>query len=171
MEATIRNKIEGSSRSSLTYSKPYTPRIDNLKMPMGYQPSKFQQFDANGNPKQHVAHFVETCNNAGIYMHTANCQHGRAYKFSSMGKRPVVDYINKWRNLNLNCKDRLSEAPAIEMCIQGIRWGLHYIPQGILPKYVKELTIRAHDTELSITASGVEGPPVQEPRRIKENKN
>ncbi|KAL0286470.1 UNVERIFIED_CONTAM: hypothetical protein Scaly_2555000 [Sesamum calycinum] len=46
-----RNKIEGSSRSSLTYSKPYTPRIDNLKMPMGYQPPKFQQFDGNGNPK------------------------------------------------------------------------------------------------------------------------
>ncbi|KAL0295643.1 UNVERIFIED_CONTAM: hypothetical protein Scaly_3095500 [Sesamum calycinum] len=36
-------------------------------MPMGYQPPKFQQFDGKGNPKQHVAHFVETCNNAGTY--------------------------------------------------------------------------------------------------------
>ncbi|KAL0433620.1 UNVERIFIED_CONTAM: hypothetical protein Slati_2696300 [Sesamum latifolium] len=62
-----RSKIEGSSKSSLTYSKPYTPRIDSLKMPMGYQPPKFQQFDGKGNPKQHVAHFVETCNNAGTY--------------------------------------------------------------------------------------------------------
>ncbi|KAL0455718.1 UNVERIFIED_CONTAM: hypothetical protein Slati_0911000 [Sesamum latifolium] len=34
IEGTIRSKIEGSSKSSLTYSKPYTPRIDNLKMPM-----------------------------------------------------------------------------------------------------------------------------------------
>ncbi|KAK4409375.1 hypothetical protein Sango_0010500 [Sesamum angolense] len=42
-EGTIRSKIEGSSKSSLTYSKPYTPRIDSLKMPMGYQPPKFQQ--------------------------------------------------------------------------------------------------------------------------------
>ncbi|KAL0448660.1 UNVERIFIED_CONTAM: hypothetical protein Slati_1422400 [Sesamum latifolium] len=67
IEGTIRSKIEGSSKSSLTYSKPYTPRIDNLKMPMGYQPPKFQQFDSKGNPKQHVAHFVETCNNAGTY--------------------------------------------------------------------------------------------------------
>ncbi|KAK4383505.1 hypothetical protein Sango_2768200 [Sesamum angolense] len=57
----------GSSKSSLTYSKPYTPRIDGLKMPMGYQPLKFQQFDGKGNPKQHVAHFIETCNNAGTY--------------------------------------------------------------------------------------------------------
>ncbi|KAL0287677.1 UNVERIFIED_CONTAM: hypothetical protein Scaly_2757200 [Sesamum calycinum] len=62
-----KSKIEGSSKSSLTYSKPYTPRIDGLKMPMGYQPPKFQQFDGKGNPKQHVAHFIETCNNAGTY--------------------------------------------------------------------------------------------------------
>ncbi|KAL0349573.1 UNVERIFIED_CONTAM: hypothetical protein Sradi_4106500 [Sesamum radiatum] len=41
IEETIRSKIEGSSKSSLTYSKPYTPRIDCLKMPMGYQPPSF----------------------------------------------------------------------------------------------------------------------------------
>ncbi|KAL0295372.1 UNVERIFIED_CONTAM: hypothetical protein Sangu_3199900 [Sesamum angustifolium] len=34
---------------------------------MSYQPPKFQQFDGKGNPKQHVAHFVETHNNAGTY--------------------------------------------------------------------------------------------------------
>ncbi|KAL0331650.1 UNVERIFIED_CONTAM: hypothetical protein Sangu_1710500 [Sesamum angustifolium] len=67
IEGTIKSKIEGSSKSSLTYSKPYTPRIDSLKMSMGYQPPKFQQFDSKGNPKQHVAHFIETCNNAGTY--------------------------------------------------------------------------------------------------------
>ncbi|KAM1299016.1 hypothetical protein ACFX2F_025756 [Malus domestica] len=33
-------------------------------MPRGYQPPKFMQFDGKGNPKQHVAHFIETCNNA-----------------------------------------------------------------------------------------------------------
>ena len=47
------------------YSKPYTKRIDNLRMPLGYQPPKFQSFDGKGIPKQHVAHFVETCNNVG----------------------------------------------------------------------------------------------------------
>ncbi|KAK4404377.1 hypothetical protein Sango_0806300 [Sesamum angolense] len=45
IKGTIRSKIEGSSKSSLTYAQPYTPRIDSLKMPMGYQPQKFQQFD------------------------------------------------------------------------------------------------------------------------------
>ncbi|XP_012845348.1 PREDICTED: uncharacterized protein LOC105965345 [Erythranthe guttata] len=36
-------------------------------MPMGYIHPKFQQFDGKGNPKQHTAHFVETCNDAGNY--------------------------------------------------------------------------------------------------------
>ncbi|XP_070046163.1 uncharacterized protein [Nicotiana tomentosiformis] len=36
-------------------------------MPARYQPPKFQQFDGKGNPNQHVAHFIETCNNAGTY--------------------------------------------------------------------------------------------------------
>ncbi|KAH7860922.1 hypothetical protein Vadar_019555 [Vaccinium darrowii] len=34
-------------------------------MPENYQPPKFLQFDGMGNPKQHVAHFVETCSSAG----------------------------------------------------------------------------------------------------------
>ncbi|KAL0361086.1 UNVERIFIED_CONTAM: hypothetical protein Sradi_3793100 [Sesamum radiatum] len=34
-------------------------------MPMGYQPPKLQQFDGKGNPKQHITHFIETCNNPG----------------------------------------------------------------------------------------------------------
>ena len=36
-------------------------------MPLGYQPPKFHQFDGKGDPKQHIAHFIETCNNAGTY--------------------------------------------------------------------------------------------------------
>ncbi|GMY35460.1 retrotransposon [Fagus crenata] len=61
---TIRAQYGGAPQSTLMYSKPYTKRIDSLRMPPGYQPPKFQQFDGKGNPKQHVAHFVETCNNA-----------------------------------------------------------------------------------------------------------
>ena len=36
-----------------------------MRMPNGYQPPKFLQFDGKGNPKQHIAHFVETYENAG----------------------------------------------------------------------------------------------------------
>ena len=61
----IRVQYGEPSQSTLMYSKRYTKRIDNLHMPMGYQPLKFQSFDGKENPKQHVAHFIETCNNAG----------------------------------------------------------------------------------------------------------
>ncbi|KAL0378757.1 UNVERIFIED_CONTAM: hypothetical protein Sradi_3181200 [Sesamum radiatum] len=211
IEGTIRRKIEGSSKSSLTYSKPYTPRIDNLKMPMGYQPPKFQQFDGKGNPKQHVAHFVETRNNAGTYgdhlvkqfirslkgnvfdwytdleagsidgweqleqeflnrfyntqQTVSMVEHTNSHQWK---EEPVIDYINRWRNLSLNCKERLSEASAIEMCIQGMYWALCYILQVILPKSFEELATQAHAMELSMIASGVEGPPIQELPRTKE---
>ncbi|KAH0712097.1 hypothetical protein KY289_008056 [Solanum tuberosum] len=64
---TIKIKYEVATKSSLTYARPYTARIDSLKMPTGYQPPKFQQFDGKGSPKQYVAHFIEICNNAGTY--------------------------------------------------------------------------------------------------------
>ena len=60
----IREQYGEPSQGTLMYFKPYTKRIDNLHMFMGYQPPKFQSFDEKGNPKQHVTHFVETCNNA-----------------------------------------------------------------------------------------------------------
>ena len=39
----------------------------------------------------------------------------------------AIDYIQWWRNLSFNYKDQLLESSAIEMCIQGMHWGLSYI--------------------------------------------
>ncbi|XP_021727461.1 uncharacterized protein LOC110694603 [Chenopodium quinoa] len=61
----IKNQLGEGSREKKLYEKPYSKRISKLKIPKGYQPPKFQQFDGKGNPKQHIAHFIETCNNAG----------------------------------------------------------------------------------------------------------
>ena len=52
---------------------------------------------------------------------------------------PVVDYINHWRSLSLDYKDRLSKVSAMEMCIQGMHWDLLYILQGIRPRTFEEL--------------------------------
>ncbi|KAA0047389.1 ty3-gypsy retrotransposon protein [Cucumis melo var. makuwa] len=130
-------------------------------MPLGYQPPKFQQFDGKGNPKQHIAHFVEICENAGsrgdqlVRQFVRNLK-GNTFKWytdlepevidsweqleneflnrfystrrtvSMMGltntkqrkEEPVIDYINQWRALSLDCKDKLTEMSAVELCTQ-----------------------------------------------------
>ena len=204
----------GESQSSTAYAKPYTQRIDLLRMPPNYQPLKFQQFEGKGNPRQHVAHFIETCNNASTYGDLmvnkfvcylkrnvfdwyTNLKPGsidswdqleqefqnRFYSIQrtvSMLKltnskqwkeEPVIDYIQRWRNLSLKYKDQLSEASAIEMCIQGMHWGLSYILQGLKPKTFEELATRAYDMELSIASNGHQSMPIQEKQDIHKGEN
>ncbi|KAM2244974.1 hypothetical protein ACFXTI_005969 [Malus domestica] len=158
------------------------------------------QFDGKGNPKQHVAHFVETCNagTEGDYLakQFVRSLKGNAFEWytdlepesinsweqlereflnhfystrrtvsmleltstKQWKEEPVMNYINRWRNLSLDCKDRLSEISSIEMCIQGMQWGLQYILQGIKPRTFEELATRAHDMELSIAHHGKKEP-------------
>ncbi|CAL8162576.1 unnamed protein product [Prunus armeniaca] len=153
---TIRFQCRAPSRDTLIYSKPYTRRIDNLRMPTRNQPPKFQQFDGKGNPKQHAAHFVETCNNAGtegdhLVKQFVRSLKGNAFDWyinlepesldnwdqvepellnrfynslrtvSMMEIRntkqwkdePIVNFINRWLSLWLDCKDRLLEISAV----------------------------------------------------------
>ncbi|KAL0317442.1 UNVERIFIED_CONTAM: hypothetical protein Sangu_2158500 [Sesamum angustifolium] len=61
---TINTHHSEITQSSPAYSKPYTKRIDALRMPVGYQPPELRQFDRKDNPRQHTAYFIETGNNA-----------------------------------------------------------------------------------------------------------
>jgi len=62
----VKAQLGEGSRKTHLYTKPYTKRIGSLCMPHGYELPKFNQFDGKGNPKQHIAHFIKTCSNAGI---------------------------------------------------------------------------------------------------------
>ncbi|KAH7840884.1 hypothetical protein Vadar_022933 [Vaccinium darrowii] len=210
----IAEKDARSSQVFRSYTKPYTRRIEQLKMPENYQPPKFLQFDGMGNPKQHVAHFVETCSNAGtdgdlLVKQFVRSLKGYAFdwyidlepnsidswdqlqqdflnRFFNTRRivnmtelsntlqqedEPVIDYINRWRNLSLNCKDRISEVSAIEMCTKGMCWSLQYILQGIKPKTFEELATRAHDMELTVAISDKEydGDPEWQDEQHQEN--
>ncbi|KAK3043349.1 hypothetical protein RJ639_002651 [Escallonia herrerae] len=135
-----------------------------------------KQFDGKGNLRQHVAHFIETCNIAGtegdllvkqfvqslkgntfdwytdLEFESIDCWKEMEREFqnrfystrrsvsmmelTNTKKRkdePVVDYINIWRALSLDCEERISEASAVEMCMQGMHWGLFDILQDNRP--------------------------------------
>ncbi|KAK2976923.1 hypothetical protein RJ640_015899 [Escallonia rubra] len=76
----------------------------------------------------------------------------------------VVGYINRWRALSLDCKERLSEVSAVEMCMQGMHWGLLYILQGNKPRTFEELATRGHNMEITIASHGESNPPIGDPR-------
>ncbi|KAA0042105.1 retrotransposon gag protein [Cucumis melo var. makuwa] len=112
-------------------------------MPLGYQPPKFQQFDGKGNPKQHIAHFVETCENAN-QEETSLSGNSRTVSMMELTNtkqrmgEPVISYINRWRALRTK------------------------------PRTFEELATRAHDMELSIVRRGTKDFSVSEVRKDKK---
>ncbi|KAL0361040.1 UNVERIFIED_CONTAM: hypothetical protein Sradi_3788500 [Sesamum radiatum] len=65
----IANAYNARAQPFKSYIKPYTRRIEQLRMLENYQSPKFQQFNGHGDPRQYIAHFIETCNNAGTDGH------------------------------------------------------------------------------------------------------
>ena len=80
----------------------------------------------------------------------------------------MIDYIHRWRNLRLNYKEWLSKSAAFDMCIQGLKWGLRYILQGIKPETFEELATSAHDIEVSMLEARNLKLSIQEPKWDKE---
>ncbi|KAG9458357.1 hypothetical protein H6P81_002865 [Aristolochia fimbriata] len=203
----VDQKVQAEGVRSQAYTRPYSRRIQSIHMPTSYHPPKFQQFSGDGNPKQHVAHFIETCNNAGTDGDLLVKQFGRSLKGNAFDwfielpaesidsweqleneflsrfystKRTVtlveltnlkqrqgekvIEYINRWRNLSLNCKEStsLSTQTSIDMCIRGMNWTLVYFLQSRKPRDFQELATEAHNMEILIQEKGEGKAPMTE---------
>ncbi|KAL0434924.1 UNVERIFIED_CONTAM: hypothetical protein Sradi_0200300 [Sesamum radiatum] len=133
-----------------SYVKPYTRRIEQLRMPENYQPPKFQQFNGHGDPRQHIAHFVETCNDAGTDEDLLVKQFLLSLKDTAFDWYIDLEAnsIDSWDDLQNKFFSRFYSAQ-LELCIQGMHWELCYILQAIKPKTFGELATRAHGIEMS----------------------
>ena len=52
--------------------------------------------------------------------------------------------------LSLDYNNRLSKVLVVEMCIQGMHWGILYILQGIWPHIFEELATWAYDIKYKL---------------------
>ena len=77
-------------------------------MPNGYQPPKFLQFDGKGNPKQHIAQFIETCENAGTQGNLLVKKFVRSLKGNAFDCYTDLEpkSINSWEQLDREILDR-----------------------------------------------------------------
>ena len=77
-------------------------------MPNGYQLPKFLQFDGKGNPKQHIAHFVETCENTGTQGSLLVKQFARSLKGNAFDWYTDLEpkSINSWEQLKREFLER-----------------------------------------------------------------
>ncbi|KAG9444918.1 hypothetical protein H6P81_016258 [Aristolochia fimbriata] len=97
----VDQKVQAEGVRSQAYTRPYSRWIQAIQMPASYHSPKFQQFSGDDNPKQHVAHFIETCNNVGTDGHLLVKQFGRSLKgnaFEWFIELPI-DSIDSWEQL------------------------------------------------------------------------
>ncbi|KAA0042067.1 retrotransposon gag protein [Cucumis melo var. makuwa] len=139
--------------------------------------SKIPAIRWKGQPKAAYPQFIETCENAGsrgdqLVRKFVRSLKGNAFEWYTNLEPEVIDSWEKLEKEFLNrfysTRHRLTELSAVEMCTQGMHWGLIYILQGIKPHTFEELATRAHDMELSIASRGTKDFPIPEVRKDKK---
>ncbi|KAG9446452.1 hypothetical protein H6P81_012580 [Aristolochia fimbriata] len=177
----VEQKVQSEGVRSQAYTRPYSRWIQAIHMPTSYHPPKFQQFSGDGNPKQHVAHFMrpatmQELTEISSWEQLESEFLSRFYntkrtvtlvELTNLKQRhgeKVIEYINRWRNLRLNCKESTSlfTQTSIDMCIRGMNWTLVYFLQSRKPRDFQELVTEAHNMEILIQEKGEGKAPMTE---------
>ncbi|KAL2472530.1 Uncharacterized protein Adt_40666 [Abeliophyllum distichum] len=154
---TICTQYGSSLQSSLVYAKPYSRWIEEMRMsawlPTFEVPMFRQKKKRRATCLPILLKHVTTA--APIMTPWRSSLYTLSERSIRMSKEELVEeYIERWRNLVLNCKERISEASSIDMCVQDMHWGLLYNLQANMPHSFQELATRAHDLEIQIARHG-----------------
>ncbi|KAL0291478.1 UNVERIFIED_CONTAM: hypothetical protein Scaly_2636200 [Sesamum calycinum] len=153
---TIKAQYGESTQNSPAYSKPYSKRIDTLRMLISYRPPKLQQFDGKDNPKQHIAHFIKTCNNAGtdgdhLVKQFVQSLKGNAFDWYVDLEPESIDRCDKMEreflNRFYNTRRTVSMIANAKACIGD---SSTFCKRSSLENF-EDLDTRAHDIQLIIT--------------------
>jgi hypothetical protein len=52
-----------------------------------------------------------------LLQHSMNYKLDKTYIIKKRKEKPVLDYIERWGNLVLSCKEKINEASSIDICI------------------------------------------------------
>ncbi|KAL0283201.1 UNVERIFIED_CONTAM: hypothetical protein Sangu_2904300 [Sesamum angustifolium] len=121
-------------------------------MPIGYQPPVLRQFDGKGNPRQHIAHFIETCNNPGTDGDLLVKQFVRSVKGNAfdwyIDLKP--ESIDEWDEMKKKFLSRFYNTHQMMSMVELTNTKQRKDKPGIKPSNIDELATLAHDMELNI---------------------
>ncbi|KAA0035946.1 ty3-gypsy retrotransposon protein [Cucumis melo var. makuwa] len=151
---SIRAQYGGPPQTSFMYSKPYTKRIDNLRMPLEIKRRSTSQeirSKLKGNAfewyidlepevidswEQMEIEFLNRFYSTRRVVSMMELTNTKQRK-----EEPVIDYINQCRALSLDCKDKLTELSTLEMCTQ------EQVEKVDNPNYCKYHRVISHPVE------------------------
>ncbi|KAA0058183.1 ty3-gypsy retrotransposon protein [Cucumis melo var. makuwa] len=128
---SIRAQYGGPPQTSFMYSKPYTKRINDLRMPVGIKRRPTSQIVRSKCKRNAFEWYTDlepkvidsweqlkieflisfyTTRHVVSMMELTNTKQQK--------EEPVINYINRWRAISLDCKDKFTKLSAVEICTQ-----------------------------------------------------